>query len=390
VQLNLDQAIDSDFVFEQTRGEETYIASEHLLSTPVSDEDQRAGKGVLISTVLAESRLEHLTSGFMGSVRDREATSVLARLNRELAAMGFSADTSYQTLINKRAIMLARLFKAYDSDYRKHRMTSSLKKQYGNSNLHLLLQIGISSGVHIMLSLLQHSAYKDPSLAHSILTYLQGQLAAVPSMFFSETKEGLSSEKLSLDTFDAIHNTLLACAIDDKISKGLKEKCFELLMSISVSTGSLAHILTVIKLLLMRFDAKKIDDEEPVREDDTRPECIHGIECRAYRSKPRHEKHCATYKHTTGRQINDKVNIFSLLKKLENIQRDLSIDLPSKERLGTVQNTAALEESGRLLSICTDGSYIYIHSKKGLFKVGSGEGNNSWNYLCSNLTLEIK
>ncbi len=64
------------------------------------------GRGALVSTVLSESRTEHLISGFIGSVRG----DVLARLARELAALGLSADVSYQTLANKRAIVMHRIY----------------------------------------------------------------------------------------------------------------------------------------------------------------------------------------------------------------------------------------------------------------------------------------
>jgi hypothetical protein len=94
----------------------------------------------------------------MGSVRDREAHQVMARLARELAALGLSADTSYQTLTNKRAIMLSRLYTAYEADHRKHKAASSRRRRFDPSPLSPMVEIGVSSGVHTMLTILAHSA----------------------------------------------------------------------------------------------------------------------------------------------------------------------------------------------------------------------------------------
>ena len=133
------------------------------------DEVGAVGRGALVSTVLSESRTEHLISGFIGSVRG----DVLARLARELAALGLSADVSYQTLTNKRAIVMHRIYTAYEADYRKQKGALSRRRRFENSGLHVLQEIGISAGVNVMLSMLMNAATKDPPLCLQILNFLK-------------------------------------------------------------------------------------------------------------------------------------------------------------------------------------------------------------------------
>ena len=99
--------------------------------------------------MLSESRTEHLTSGFSGAIRDREANQVLGRLSRELAALGLSADVAFQTLANKRGIMLSRIYEvvsclrwprclswayqAYDGEFRKAKMQTAKQRQFDAS-----------------------------------------------------------------------------------------------------------------------------------------------------------------------------------------------------------------------------------------------------------------
>lgn len=64
----------------------------------------------LLATVQSESAVEHLTAGLRhaGSA-DEGQDQVLARLARQLAALGLAADQSFQTLAFKRTIIMRRM-----------------------------------------------------------------------------------------------------------------------------------------------------------------------------------------------------------------------------------------------------------------------------------------
>lgn len=64
----------------------------------------------LLATVQSESAVEHLTAGLRhaGSA-DEGQDQVLARLGRQLAALGLAADQSFQTLAFKRTIIIRRM-----------------------------------------------------------------------------------------------------------------------------------------------------------------------------------------------------------------------------------------------------------------------------------------
>src|SRR4051812_15999047 len=114
LRLSLEQSLDPEFVYSQTRGEEVYATvlkqqkkggNNNQSSLPgtvggntAADNEDGSGesfdvavsRGALVNAVLHESRTEHLISGFIGALRG----DVLARLARELAALGLSADLS--------------------------------------------------------------------------------------------------------------------------------------------------------------------------------------------------------------------------------------------------------------------------------------------------------
>lgn len=50
-------------------------------------------------------------------------------------------------------------------------------------------------------------------------------------MTISLTNADLPAPELSMETFDAIHDTLLACALDKETSQGIRERCLELLLA---------------------------------------------------------------------------------------------------------------------------------------------------------------
>ncbi|ETO07659.1 hypothetical protein RFI_29730 [Reticulomyxa filosa] len=74
-----------------------------------------------------ESKNRYLTAGFSGSSRERNRLSmgdlshfqlILSRLSRELSAIGLSTDSSFLSLTNKRSVVLDRIVREYQKEYR--------------------------------------------------------------------------------------------------------------------------------------------------------------------------------------------------------------------------------------------------------------------------------
>ena len=88
--------------------------------------DPASALSSLLSTVQSESAVEHLTAGLRHSVSADEGQDVLARLARQLAALGLSADQTYHALAYKRSIIVNRLYEVPHTQHHKQANTSSL------------------------------------------------------------------------------------------------------------------------------------------------------------------------------------------------------------------------------------------------------------------------
>ena len=102
----------------------------------------------------------------------------MERLGRELSAIGLSADSSFLSLSNKRAVILDRIVTEYQKEYRIKGMASLTTKDLPNTS-HSLLKVTVGSGVFMMLTMLENAAHTNPKMCLRILTFLRKQLAGV-------------------------------------------------------------------------------------------------------------------------------------------------------------------------------------------------------------------
>ena len=129
------------------------------------------------------------------------------------------------------------------------------------------------------------------------------------------------------NSFDAVHETLMQIAIDSDVRLQIRAICLELLLQISVTRGTLNTLLSVIYLLLFKFD------------------CGQVLSCR------------------------------SSLVRLREMRREIRLDLPSYRN--QLLKASIVDAIGSHTTMTTDGSYLYLHSSKGLFKIGTGLNNTS-------------
>lgn len=345
LRLTVQQVLEPAFVFEQTRD---------IVSVPkhdADDEEEVATPGSLVATAMGESRTQHLTAGLrarpgveMGAADGdhlQGSEEVLHRLGRELAALGVSADASFQTLAEKRTIVLDSVFSAYESEFRARHMASARRHQ--KDNIHPIIKIGVQSGVFIMLSLLKDAAVNNHSLCLQILDYLTAQIAQVGPMVFSQDEPSgrmdLPAPELTGQAFDAVHDALFSVAVSNQTPSSIKTRCLELLVSVAVSRGSLSILLSVLKLLLFEVEGK------------------------------------------------DLVNVRQTLHVLRSVRHRVYMDLPSEksEDVRISFSDSEHQATGHHTSIATDGSYIYVHSSMGLMKIGTGANGTSPGYVYAHI-----
>jgi hypothetical protein len=84
--------------------------------------------------------------------------------------------------------------------------------------------------------------------------------------------------------------------------------------------------------------------------------------------------YCAVLKLLLSRS-GGSVNVLGALRKLQGMQREIWLDLPSKDNADAFAVVADLEPLrnhipvGSVCALATDGIYLYSHSEAGLFKV---------------------
>jgi len=333
--LNLESLLHPDFVLKQTRS--TYGVAGALKDDDEKKEEDVVDASKLVATVLQESRVEHLTAGFMNDSKKAAGPpeDVTARLSRELAAQALSADT-YHNLANRRAHLLNTLNNAFEQEYRA-RKSAQLRKKKFPKDRDVLGQVAVQSTVSVLLRLLRDASRNNPKLCLEILDDLKHVLGQVKGMGFHapvETKDKAKDDgdaanepkvlsRVSSLAFDQIHQFLLLIATDSETTTDIRGRCIELLLGLAVARSSLSSFLTVVKLLLFAYPLQHI-------------------------------------------------GALSALHKLESMRREVQMEQPSADNHDMRMSVTELTESSRM-SMATDGVYLYTHSPAGLFKIGTGK-----------------
>jgi hypothetical protein len=180
-------------------------------------------------------------------------------------------------------------------------------------------------------------------------------------MAFSLGQDSTAAE-LSLETFDAIHDALLACATlpiggPKGTTQEIRDRALELLLGVAVTRGSLSYFLSVVNLLL--HAARKSLRSSFLFY--ALLSCASSIGISS-----------SMYAIEDGKK---SVAMRGLLRKLRAVQRESVLDLPSPKKLDgfvAVPDLSTGWGPGSFGSMATDGTYLYLHNHGGLFKIGTG------------------
>jgi len=334
--LGLDQILHPEFVMKQTRGEK--LVDHSNIHDDLEDEDEGEARGdssKLMSTVLQESRVEHLTAGFSTAkptlhtgeeaVGDKNA-AVMGRLSRELAAQAYSA-AGFQGLANRRSHILNVLFAAFGEDSQNDNVNKLIKKKYGKGTS-LLNKNAIMSAVSILLRMIKETSRNNPDLCMEILSDLQQLINGIPTMAFSANSIPGAYAEIAQNAFDSIHQFLTMIASDPRTSSVIRGRCVELVLGLAVSCSSLSYFLSVMKLLLFPVSSTK------------------------------------------------SIGVLPLLHKLEQLRREVFLEQPSPLTQDARTSVTELADQAEI-SVATDGTYLYTHSRAGLCKIGTGKNGST-------------
>eukprot|EP01084_Bolivina_argentea_P162718 283132_1 len=133
-----------------------------------------------------------------------------------------------------------------------------LKKKTFNDNSHSLLKITVNSGVFFMLTMLESASITNPQLCIKILNFLQSQLTLIKPMEL-ETNDKLPLPSIAENAFDSVNKTLFQIAGNKSAHKLIRYKCLEILLMLAVTRATLSILLSVIYLLLFKFNANQND-----------------------------------------------------------------------------------------------------------------------------------
>ena len=287
----------------------------------------------LVKQVLNESQNRHLTAGFSISSQSKTFTgqmyvynNQIQRLGRELSAIGLSTESSFLSLSNKRSIILTKLIDKYRDEYRTKGLATHIIKDLSDANDHPLLKVTVASGVFMMLRILKDAAKINPELCMDTLLFLKSQLNIIDPCELETTKK-LPIPGISEKAFDSIHLALETIAMDDTHDILIRKTCLELLLSISVTRGTLNTLMTVIYLILFKFKS------------------------------------------------NERISCRNNLVRLRKMRRESTLDLPSNKN--QINKSSISQGIGENTCFGSDGSFIYTHSSKGITKIGTGINNTS-------------
>lgn len=177
LRLTICQALQSQYVLEQTRGIDRFLSPTKRRGTSnrngtesgddrkeadLGEDEERYSLTSLMDSAVHESSSRHLTAGFLSSLSSGskmksfehrlgavQLKAMVHRLGRELAAMGLSADFWYLSLTNKRSIILKRIVSEYEGEYRSKGMALLNTKTLADDS-HSLLKVTVNSSVFFM------------------------------------------------------------------------------------------------------------------------------------------------------------------------------------------------------------------------------------------------
>ena len=181
--------------------------------------------------------------------------------------------------------------------------------------------------------MLESASITNPALCIKILNFLQFQLTAIKPMEL-ETNDKLPLPAIAENAFDSVNKTLFNIASNKLSHKLIRHKCLELLLMLSVSRATLSILLSVIYLLLFEFNDSKQD----------------------------------IFRHNI---------LLNSIIEFRKMKRMIRLDLPNKRNQILRASILNVCDNVSHCSMTTDGEYLFIHSTKGISKIGTGINNTS-------------
>ena len=274
----------------------------------------------------------HLTSApvralFSRPLQDREER--VKRLAEPPVNMHSEGVYVFAELLMKRLFLLREVETAYNRQ-RTEEKDAVYQVIASKKSLPKVAEVGIRSGVRLVISLLRSQSRVDPELRREALDFFLEILSELPPLGLW----GDGSMSLLLDkSFTSVARFLdeIVSGGDD-ISGDMKSKALKVLLGLGLVRGSLPNILLVTKILMF--------------------------------SNPQYE-----------------VRVGQELKQLATSVPDVRLSGTAAPCQLGVDFTGVVtgagdddeDESGKgQASVATDGKYVYIHCATGLYKVGSG------------------
>ncbi len=416
-ELRLDQLLHADFALKQTRG--ASVRSQLKFNTeydkedeeddsapPGSVESERKGpidyavaQGNLVSTVLKEARIEHLSAGFGQDAKlaahsqsattnttakkstdsaaptakadasapgGKSSDATIGRLARELAAQAFTAG-SYQNLLNRRSLLLASLQRAFVAEYRAAKVSLTRKKKLGSgAEADLLTKTAVQSGLHVLLRFLTES---PTAVKIEILDYLKARITSVPAMAFKIPDTTDSSSSATANP-SAAGGAWGAAGLFGQSSGGASGSAGSAGPAISpeISSEAFATLHRFMYQLAM----------EPSTAPEVRERCIELIlgMAVACSSLPFFLSVVKLLMFPSGSTPITHVSVLPLLHKLHGMRDEVFMQQPSDTNHET--KMAVTELSTALsIAVASDGRFLYTHSRAGLFKIGTGKSGST-------------
>ena len=238
------------------------------------------------------------------------------------------AVSQFRDFQNQRFLVLSQIFGILQRARKKDQNIGNILKQAAKFDLPKAAEVGIRSGVHLIISLLREAAEHNSKLKDETLDFLIDLFTEVKPLSLWGSKQ----IDVVLDrSLHGVSDYLEEVILSEKTSHPSKCKALKVLFSLGLLRGSLPNLLSVVSLL---------------------------------------------------RRLKLEVDLSHELKllKLENPQASIDFEqrVQSSSKIYFQSNVKADAPSGDkspYVSLTTDGKFLYIHSEvEGLLKVGTGYG----------------
>ena len=239
-----------------------------------------------------------------------------------------AAVTQFRDRQNEKFLLITQIFSMLQKSKKKDQNIVNILKQSAKFDLPKAAEVGIRSGVHLIISLLKEASEHNSKLKDETLDFLIDLFAEVkPLSLWGNKQIDVVLDRSLHNVSDYLEEVILS----EKTSLPSKCKALKVLFSLGLLRGSLPNLLSVVSLLQrlkldvdLSHELKLLKLENPKASID----------------------------------FENRVHSFTKIYFQSNVKPDA----PTSEKSPNV-------------SITTDGKFLYIHSEvEGLLKIGTGYG----------------